>query len=175
MKELTIFGKQYTLTEQKSNRDHIELQGNHVLVYKNKKTTKALLKDFLSQLLYEKLHDISKNINTEGKIDIFGDLDFEITENIDNKKQRIAKLKGNKILVKLKVVALPESALEYIIAHETAHITSKQHTKRFWKAVKLICPDYEKAQGLLKEFGQVTTVRVRDLILVERSAASLDE
>jgi predicted metal-dependent hydrolase len=151
MKEITIFGKQYTVTEQKSNKDHIKLQGNQLLVHKNKKTTKTLLKDFLSQLLYEKLHDISKSINKEGKISIFGNLDFEITENIDNKKQRIAKLKGNKILVKLNAVTLPENALKYMVTHELAHIATKQHTKKFWKTVKLIYPNYEAAKKLLTE------------------------
>jgi len=154
MKELTIFGKQYILTEHKSNRDYIELRGNQLLIHKNKKTTKALLKGLLSQLLYEKLHDISKNINNEGKIGIFGNLDFEITENIDNKKQRIAKLKGNKILVKLNAVALPENALMYMVTHELAHIATKQHTRKFWKTVKLIYPNYEVAKKLLTEHAE---------------------
>jgi len=155
MKEITIFGKQYTLTEHKSNKDHIELKGNQILIHKNKKTTKTLLKDFLSQLLYEKLHTISKSINKEGRIGIFGNLDFEITENIDNKKQRIAKLKGNKILVKLNAVVLPENAIKYVVTHELVHIATKQHTKKFWKTVKLIYPNYERAKKLLTERAEI--------------------
>jgi len=159
MKEITIFGKQYTLTEHKSNKDHIGLQDNQILIHKNKKTTKTLLKDFLSQLLYEKLHHISKNINKEGKIEIFGNLDFEITENIDNKKQRIAKLKGTKILVKLNAVALPENALKYMVTHELAHIATKQHTRKFWKTVKLIYPNYEAAKKLLTEHSELNRLK----------------
>jgi predicted metal-dependent hydrolase len=154
MKEITIFGKQYALTESKSEKDWIKLQGNQILINRSKKTSKALLKDFLSQLLYEKLHDISEMMNKEGKIGIFGNLDFEITENIDNKKQRIAKLKGNKILVKLNTIALPEYALKYMITHELAHIGTKQHTEKFWKTVKLIDPDYETARKLLAECSE---------------------
>jgi len=52
-------------------------------------------------------------------------------EKIDGKKQRIAKLKGNKILVKLNAATLPESALKYIIVHEIAHIFTKRHCKKF--------------------------------------------
>jgi predicted metal-dependent hydrolase len=155
MKQLTIFGKQYTMKEQKSNKDDVELRGNEILVRKNKKTTTVLLRDFLSELLYRKLLEIAKSINTEGKIGIFGNLDFEITENIDSKKQRIAKLKGNKILVKLNAVALPENALKYMVTHEFAHITTKQHTRKFWKTVKLIYPDYEAARNLLTEHSEI--------------------
>jgi Zn-dependent peptidase ImmA (M78 family) len=103
-----------------------------------------------SDLLYSRLLNIYEQIKREGKIEVFGDLDFEIVEKIDNKKERIAKLKGNKILIKLNALALPKSALRYVIAHEIAHTIAKRHTKKFWKTVELICPDFKEAQELLK-------------------------
>jgi predicted metal-dependent hydrolase len=149
MKQLTIFGQQHLLQEQKSDQDHTELRSNTIVVRRHKKTTKALLREFLSQLLYDKLLETYDSIKAEGKVELFGDFDFEITENIDNKKTRIAKLKGNKVIIKLNAVALPESALKYIVAHEIGHTTSKRHTGKFWKTVGLIYPDYKKAQKLL--------------------------
>lgn len=56
--------------------------------------------------LYSELIKIYEQIRKEGKFEIFGDLDFEVVDKIDNKKQRIAKQKGNKILVKLNAVIL---------------------------------------------------------------------
>lgn len=159
MKKLTIFGKEYALIERKSNKDHIELKDNEIIASISKKTSKALLKNLLAQLLYDKLQEIFKSIEAEEKIGLFGNLNYEITENIDNKKQRIAKLKGNTILVKLNAVTLPESVLKYIMAHEIAHITSKSHTRRFWKTVKLIYPDYKKAHELLAQYVEATTVK----------------
>jgi hypothetical protein len=158
MKTLLIFGENYPLMEQVSNKDHVELKANEVVVENCKKPSEALLKDFLDQLLYDKISDIFRIIKSEGKIELFGNLDFEITENIDNKKQRIAKLKGNKVLVKLEAVSLPENVLKYIIAHEIVHVVSKRHTKRFWKTVELICPDYEKAQQLLIDYSKQKTI-----------------
>jgi predicted metal-dependent hydrolase len=149
MKQLTIFGQQHILREQKSDKDTVEQRSNTIIVSKHKKTTKTLLREFLAQLLYDKLLEIYDSIKAEGKIELFGDLDFEITENIDNKKTRIAKLKGNKVIVKLNAVALPESALKYVVAHEIGHTASKRHTSKFWKTVGLIYPDYKKAQQLL--------------------------
>jgi predicted metal-dependent hydrolase len=103
-----------------------------------------------ADLLYSRLLNIYEQIKREGKIEVFGDLDFEIVEKIDNKKERIAKLKGNKILIKLNAVALPKSVLKYVIVHELAHTIAKRHTKKFWKTVELICPDFKEAQELLK-------------------------
>ncbi|MER3602231.1 MAG: hypothetical protein C4339_05890 [Nitrososphaerota archaeon] len=47
-------------------------------------------------------------------------------------------LDGNKILVKVNAVALPNSVLKYVIAHGLAHIFTKTHTKGFWKTVELM-------------------------------------
>ena len=149
MKQLIIFGQQHILQEEKSDKDIIEHRSNTIMVSKHDKTTKTLLREFLAQLLYDKLLEICDSIKAEGKVELFGDFDFEITENIDNKKARIAKLKGNKVIIKLNAVTLPESALKYIVAHEIGHTTSKRHTNKFWKTVELIYPDYKKAQKLL--------------------------
>jgi predicted metal-dependent hydrolase len=149
MKQLTIFGQQHILQEQKSDKDTVEHRSNTIIVNKHKKATKTLLREFLTQLLYDKLLEIYDNVKAEGKVELFGDFDFEITENIDNKKTRIAKLKGNKVIIKLNAVALPDSALKYIVAHEIGHTTSKRHTSKFWKTVGVIYPDYGKAQQLL--------------------------
>jgi len=157
MKQLTIFGQQHLLQEQKSDKDYIEHRSNVIIVNKHQKSTKTLLKEFLTQLLYDKLLETCDSIKAEGKVELFGDFDFEITENIDNKKTRIAKLKGNKVIVKLNAVALPESALKYIVAHEIGHTTSKRHTNKFWKTVELICPEYKRAQKKLNEYGKIIT------------------
>jgi predicted metal-dependent hydrolase len=149
MKQLTIFGRQYLLQEKKSDKDTIERRSNTIKVHRHQKTTKTLLREFLAQLLCDKLLEIYDSIKAEGKVELFGDFDFEIKENIDNKKTRIAKLKGNKVIIKLNAVALPESALKYIVAHEIGHTTSKRHTNKFWKTVGLIYPDYKKAHQLL--------------------------
>ncbi|MGB9760544.1 MAG: M48 family metallopeptidase, partial [Thermoproteota archaeon] len=96
-----------------------------------------------ANILYDRLSKIYNEIEKEGKIKIFGNLDFEVVKKIDGKRERIAKLKGNKIVVKISAVSLPDSALKYIIVHEIAHILLKKHTKRFWKIVETIYPDFK--------------------------------
>jgi len=152
MKQMTILGQEYILKEQKSNEDTIEHRSNTIIVNRHKKTTKTLLREFLAQILYAELLKTYDSIKAEGKIELFGDFDFEIKENIDGKKWRIAKLKGNKVIIKLNAVALPESALKYILAHELAHVANKRHTKKFWKTVELIYPDFLEARKQLSMF-----------------------
>ena len=110
-------------------------------------------KDRSADLLYSELFRIYDQIRKERRIEVFGNLDFEVVVTIDNKKHRIAKLKGNKILVQLNAVRLPKSALRYIIAHEIAHTLTKRHTRRFWKVVETIYPKFEIGQSLLTKYG----------------------
>jgi len=109
--------------------------------------------DRSAELLYSELFRIYDQIRKEKRIEVFGNLDFEVVEDIDNKKHRIAKLKGNRILVQLNAMRLPRSALKYIIAHEIAHTLTKRHTRRFWKIVETIYPKFEKGQDLLMKYG----------------------
>lgn len=153
MKSLTIFGKNHTIIEQRSDKDSVHIQNNKILITSCKRPASSLLKEFLTDLLYSQLLKIHDQIKKKEIVDVFGDLDFEIVEKIDNKKQRVAKLKGNKILVKLNAVMLPKPLLEYIIAHEMAHIVTKRHTERFWKTVELMCPNFQKNRELLTKYG----------------------
>ena len=154
MKKVTIFGKNHAIVEQESKRDSIRVINNRIIIKTHERPPEDLLKEFLAERLYSELIEIYEQIRKEGKIEIFGDLDFEIVEKIDNKKQRIAKQKGNKILVKLNAIALPKSALRYVIVHEIAHIFAKRHTKKFWKIVKTIYPNFKVGQNLLEKYQE---------------------
>jgi len=153
MKTITIFGKDYTIeTQQRSEKDSIQQKENLILVESHTKPANTLLKEYLTELLYNQLSKMYEQIKKDGKIEVFGDIDFEIMDKIDNKKERIAKLKENRILVKINAVALPEEALKYLITHEIAHTFTKIHTKKFWKIVKAIHPKYEEGQNLLTKY-----------------------
>lgn len=152
MKALKVFGKTIKVEEQKSNRDSVGFANGKIVIASYERPASTLLKEFLEDLLYSQLCKIYEQITNEGKIELFGDLDFEILEKIDGKKGRIAKLKGNRVLVKLSAVASPESALRYMLAHEIAHIFMTRHSKKFWRVVETICPDFEDGQKLFTEY-----------------------
>lgn len=108
-----------------------------------------------SDKLYSRLSSIYNDIIEEGKIEVFGDLDFQIVSKIDRKNSRVAKIKDNKIIVKINAVNLSDSALRYIIAHELAHIATKGHTNKFWKIVETIYPEYEKGHRMLMKQSEM--------------------
>lgn len=149
MEEITVFGKEYTIIEKRAKKDSVRFRNKNMYINYCESRPTSLLKEFLADRLYSQLVKIYDQMRKEGKIEIHGNLDFEVVGAIDNKKERIAKLKGNKIMVKLSAIALKRSALKYIIAHEVAHTFTKKHTEKFWKIVKTMYPGFERGQSLL--------------------------
>ncbi|AKJ31399.1 M48 family metallopeptidase [Caldimonas brevitalea] len=45
--------------------------------------------------------------------------------------------------------ALP--TIDYVVAHELAHLREMNHSPRFWDVVRSVMPDYEQVRGTLKE------------------------
>ena len=50
----------------------------------------------------------------------------------------------NRLLVKA-----PKKVLEYVVAHELAHLTYRNHSKDFWSLVEKMVPDYQVYQDIL--------------------------
>jgi predicted metal-dependent hydrolase len=53
-----------------------------------------------------------------------------------------------------RLIKAPMFVIDYVIAHELAHLIEANHTPRFWNIVKTQVPGMEKAKAWLKEHGQ---------------------
>jgi predicted metal-dependent hydrolase len=52
-----------------------------------------------------------------------------------------------------RLVMAPEFVLDYVAAHEVAHLREMNHSKEFWRLVRQVIPDIDKARGWLRENG----------------------
>jgi predicted metal-dependent hydrolase len=43
------------------------------------------------------------------------------------------------------------ASIDYVVAHELAHLREMNHSPRFWEVVRSVLPDYEQARGVLKD------------------------
>jgi len=46
-----------------------------------------------------------------------------------------------------------ESAIDYVIVHELAHMKEHNHSERFWRHVESVLPNYREEQEYLKKFA----------------------
>ncbi len=49
------------------------------------------------------------------------------------------------------IIMAPLRVVDYVIVHELAHLFVANHSKRFWKKVETIMPDYKKCRQWLKD------------------------
>ncbi|WPZ35736.1 SprT family zinc-dependent metalloprotease [Thalassobaculum sp. OXR-137] len=52
-----------------------------------------------------------------------------------------------------RLVLAPEEVLDYVVAHEAAHLVEMNHSDRFWALVELLMPDYKRPRTWLKRHG----------------------
>jgi predicted metal-dependent hydrolase len=53
-----------------------------------------------------------------------------------------------------RLILAPDFVLDYVVAHEVAHLKEMNHGPRFWAHVKSLIPDFDAAQAWLKKNGR---------------------
>ena len=54
-----------------------------------------------------------------------------------------------------RLVMAPKSLIEYVIAHEVCHILERNHSRRFWRSLEIVMPDYEERVRRLSRKGHL--------------------
>jgi predicted metal-dependent hydrolase len=52
-----------------------------------------------------------------------------------------------------RLILTPPYVLDYLAAHEVAHLVEMNHSRRFWRVVAAICPDWQRAKSWLTAHG----------------------
>lgn len=61
----------------------------------------------------------------------------------------------NRISFNYHLIKLSSSLIEYVVIHELAHITFKNHSKDFWKLIQNYLPDYKKKEEKIRVFEKL--------------------
>ncbi len=126
-------------------RTNLEKYQNKILVFDEIKNandyTLTDLKKILKTYLEQKLPLISQKMQTSYT-------HFGIRNN--------AKVLGscsyhNRLSFALLLVCTKKEAIDYVIIHELAHTIHKNHSKNFWRCVKIFCPNYQTLRNHLKQ------------------------
>ena len=54
-----------------------------------------------------------------------------------------------------RLIQTPGYVRDYIILHELMHLREMNHSRRFWREVEQVCPDYSRAEDWLKRHGSL--------------------
>lgn len=60
---------------------------------------------------------------------------------------------GN-ILLNWRIFLAPASVVDYVLAHELAHLKHMDHSKEYWETLRMLLPDYEEKKEWLRINGK---------------------
>jgi predicted metal-dependent hydrolase len=106
-----------------------------------------------SLTLEKKLKEILHEYSTE-RLDIFSE---KVGKKYRSLSIRKAKSKRGScshdqhIMLNLSLIYLPRDHIQYVIAHEVAHLVEKNHSSDFWDLVEKLFPDYKTVRKSLKK------------------------
>ncbi len=63
-----------------------------------------------------------------------------------------------------RLVMAPISVIDYVVAHELAHLVEQNHSQRFWDRVAEMYPGHQRARQWLVENGHTLTLGPEDMV-----------
>lgn len=66
--------------------------------------------------------------------------------------------RNNSLSLNWRLIMAPLKVIDYVIVHELAHISEKNHSKKFWNIVRTTLSDFEKSRDWLKENGEMLRI-----------------
>jgi predicted metal-dependent hydrolase len=62
---------------------------------------------------------------------------------------------AGRLMFSWRLVMAPPEVLDYVAAHEVAHLVEMNHSRAFWDVVARLCPDYARRRRWLRDHGAV--------------------
>jgi predicted metal-dependent hydrolase len=146
-------GKRYKLELGNNQKELIELEDNKLLLgSKNKKYAKTYLTSWYKQqarkIIVARVHSLAKISQSEFK-----------SISITSAETRWGSCSSNKTLnFNWRLIMAPLPVIDYVVAHELAHLKEMNHSKSFWDAVRKMYPLYREYRTWLKRNGEMLRV-----------------
>lgn len=101
---------------------------------------KEMALDVMSGLVHDKAAQIGKKV-----------FDVQIR---DTKSRWGSCSTDNRIMLSWRLVLAPYEAMDYVIAHEVAHLRHMDHSAKFWKLCAELSDDYEEGKYWMRNHAQ---------------------
>ncbi len=58
------------------------------------------------------------------------------------------------IALNFRLVQMPRDVADYVLLHELMHLRQQNHSRRYWRLVEAVCPEYREAERWLRVEGK---------------------
>lgn len=145
-------GKKYELELRPGQKNIIELEDKLYVASTNEKYVKNYLTNWYKQqarkIILERVHLYAKALNLKYK-----------SVSLMSATTRWGSCSSEKNLnFNWKLVMAPLEAIDYVVAHELAHLVELNHSPQFWETVRKMFPIYRQYRTWFKRYGHTLTI-----------------
>lgn len=129
--------------------DHREWIDKHIIMQRNKRQKYGSLTDEK----IKELRNLAKRIipiKVKYFSEIMGVKYGRITITGAQTRFGSCSSKGN-LSFSYRLMQYPNEAIDYVVVHELAHLFEMNHSKKFYKIIENVLPDYKERQKMLKK------------------------
>lgn len=142
---ISIMGKEYVLKFTQSPKKSFQILETEILITGASSAFQQILKvsliDLIQKILYQRSFVFAQNLGkTINKITVK-----------DTKSRWGSCSSKNNINFSWRLVFAPSPVIDYLCAHEVAHLIEMNHSTRFWSIVAALCPNYKEHRLWLKK------------------------
>lgn len=128
---------------------NVILERNNILVFTNQKNPQAKILRFFKDLAFEEL-----NALTLEKAARLRKVVKNLTVSIRDTKSRWGSCSHTgKICYSWRLILAPPEAMDYVVAHEVAHLKHLDHSDAFWNCCKQLSDNYEEGHYWMHNHG----------------------
>jgi len=149
---LLYLGRNYQLLVVDENFEGIRFNQSFSISKSNQKNANELFKEWYLSKALEKIEPLAKKYAANLGVK------YNECKTSEMKYRWASCTPKNNILFNWRIIKSPMYVLEYLVAHELAHLIEQNHTPEFWNIVSIQVPNYEKAKKWLREKGQLLEI-----------------
>lgn len=147
---LPIMGRNYRLYiyhDPKLRKTDIVMSGKNIYVVTNKKDPSDRIERFLKKLAEDKLGELTRE---KAKLINKKIRKFAVR---DTSSRWGSCAEDGEVCLSWRLMFAPHAAMDYVIAHEVAHLRHLNHGKKFWKLCRELSDDFLEGQYWINNHG----------------------
>lgn len=145
---ISLFGQSLTISHRPNERGGVWIEENLLCVSGEKEFIHRRVKDYIRRRAGDEFYTRSKELARRIDCKLAG-----VT--IKDTKSRWGSCSSlNNINYSWRIALAPDYVIDYLIAHEVAHLKHQDHSELFWQTVAELCPQWSKGNSWLRRYGK---------------------
>lgn len=146
--KLLLFGQRVEISHQEKARCGVRLEGDKLIVSGGAEFLHRRVKDYIKREAQKRFYEQSQKLAAKIGKKLIG-------VSIKDTKSRWGSCSSlNHINYSWRIALAPREVIDYLLAHEVAHLAHQDHSDAFWDCVNFLNPNWKSGHDWLKKYGK---------------------